>query len=330
MKKEPKKTKNPKAAATWNASYPEMPIQPGPNYDLTPSATASLLVAQRAAAAARPLRQLITNAFSGPYWIELTDNQVGYVQQGMKIIRYSHATYSVNRGEVFFLSPGRHYVENVPAGNDPYRETTINFSNQMMADAISALVSVYGIEVRKPQTGRLDPSIAHVNTQVWPEMQLFFESLFPYVNAEIATPEKPAISQEMLRLKLAEFAYMVLSHREYGMQHKILQCVDRISDPFEAIIRASVFEDLSLEELAARSNKSLTSFKNDFQRVFGDTPHRWIVKQRLLHARLLTVSTSKPISQIGFECKFDNTSHFIKLFKREFGITPLAMRKNKK
>lgn len=45
-----------------------------------------------------------------------------------------------------------------------------------------------------------------------------------------------------------------------------------------------------------------------------------------MQARLLLISTSKSISEIGVECTFPNTSHFIKLFKKEYGSTPAIYR----
>jgi AraC-like DNA-binding protein len=45
-----------------------------------------------------------------------------------------------------------------------------------------------------------------------------------------------------------------------------------------------------------------------------------------MQSRLLLISTSKSISEIGNECTFPNTSHFIKLFKKEFGCTPAIYR----
>ena len=55
-------------------------------------------------------------------------------------------------------------------------------------------------------------------------------------------------------------------------------------------------------------------------------PHRWFIKQRLIQSRLLLISTSKSISEIGIECTFPNTSHFIKLFKKQYGTTPAIYR----
>ncbi len=271
------------------------------------------------------LWQYVTHADHGAEWMELTDNLIGMVENGSKTIQYAHAKYTVRAGEVFFLAPGKHYIENIPAADGPYKETCLAFDNRMMADALSTLISLYGMEIRRPQGGRPDPTLAHVSARAWPEMQLFFDSLAPYMDTDYLN-----VHPQLTRLKLAEFAYMVIVYKEYGLQHKMLQCIDRLSDSFESIVRNSVFENLTIEELALKTNKSLTSFKNDFQRVFGDTPHRWIIRQRLLHARLLVISTNKAISQIGYECRFDNISHFIKLFKREFGKTPLSLRQEQR
>lgn len=271
------------------------------------------------------LWQYATHTEHGVEWVDLEENLIGLVESGRKRIRYAQSEYTVESGELFLLVPGKHYVENLPASDGSYKETCLRFDNRQMADALSTLVSLYGMEIRHPRSARPDPTLAHVHVKVWPEMQLFFDSLTPYLDTDYL-----GLHTEMLRLKLAEFAYMVITHKEYGLQHKLLQCIDRLSDPFESIIRNSIFENLTIEELALRTNKSLTSFKNDFQRVFGETPHRWIIKQRLLHARLLVVSTNKAISQIGYECRFDNISHFIKLFKREFGLTPLSLRQEQR
>lgn len=271
------------------------------------------------------LQRYATSERRGAEWTELSENRVGLVESGTKTIQYPHGRYAVRTGEVFLMTPGKHYIENLPPDGGEYREITLTFDNRMIADAFSTLVSLYGMDIRQPPGGRPDPTLAHVSTRSWQEMQLFFDSLHPYMEADYLNRHP-----QLMRLKLAEFAYLVIAHKEYGLQHKLLQCIDRLSDPFESIIRNSIFENLTIEELALRTNKSLTSFKNDFQRVFGETPHRWIIRQRLLHARLLVVSTNKAISQIGYECRFDNISHFIKLFKREFGLTPLALRQEQR
>ena len=107
---------------------------------------------------------------------------------------------------------------------------------------------------------------------------------------------------------------------------KIINNSDHMSENFEQMVYRNIFTNKTIEELAAECNKSLTSFKKEFDKHFFEPPHRWFIKQRLMKSRLLLISTNNPIAEIGRECRFPNTSHFIKLFKREYDMTPAAYR----
>lgn len=120
--------------------------------------------------------------------------------------------------------------------------------------------------------------------------------------------------------------YLIVSHEDDCLKSKVLSNVDSSHDNFEQIIHSNIFHDVSIEDLAAMCNRSLTSFKKEFKRHYFVPPHRWFIRQRLMQARLLLISTSKSISEIGVECTFPNTSHFIKLFKKEYGLTPAIYR----
>jgi AraC-like DNA-binding protein len=39
--------------------------------------------------------------------------------------------------------------------------------------------------------------------------------------------------------------------------------------------------------------------------------------------------TDKNVSEIAYECGFENTSHFIKIYKRHYGFTPNSVRAEK-
>lgn len=102
--------------------------------------------------------------------------------------------------------------------------------------------------------------------------------------------------------------------------------VDAARDNLQQTVYASIFSDISVEEIAKRCNRSLTSFKKEFFRIYGTSPHQWLIRQRLIHARLLLISTDKAIAEIGTACAFPNTSHFIKLFRKQYGMTPATYR----
>ena len=127
-------------------------------------------------------------------------------------------------------------------------------------------------------------------------------------------------------IKMTELIYLIASHEDCCIKSKLLSNVDAAKENFEQTVYDHIFKDISIEELSKLTNRSLTSFKKEFRRHFQMPPHKWYIRQRLMHSRLLLISTSKSISEIGNECTFPNTSHFIKLFKKEYQMTPATYR----
>lgn len=127
-------------------------------------------------------------------------------------------------------------------------------------------------------------------------------------------------------LKMTELLYLIVSHGDCCIKSNLLGNVDAARDNLQQIVYSNIFSDISVEEIAKRCNRSLTSFKKEFFRIYGTSPHQWLIRQRLIHARLLLISTDKAIAEIGTACAFPNTSHFIKLFRKQYGMTPETYR----
>jgi AraC-like DNA-binding protein len=111
------------------------------------------------------------------------------------------------------------------------------------------------------------------------------------------------------------------------VRRKLVRSTDSSTNLFVNTIYDNIFNDISIEGLAEQTNRSLTSFKKEFRRIFDTSPHHWIIEQRLDRARILLASTSRTVSEIGAECGFSNISHFIKLFKQRYNRTPASYRK---
>ena len=84
--------------------------------------------------------------------------------------------------------------------------------------------------------------------------------------------------------------------------------------------------NLKLEQFALLSNRSLSTFKRDFQEIFHTTPGKWLLEKRLLHAKNLLNNKSKSISDIAFESGFESLAHFSRSYKSRFGTTPSMSR----
>ena len=59
---------------------------------------------------------------------------------------------------------------------------------------------------------------------------------------------------------------------------------------------------MALEDLAHLSNRSLSSFKRDFQKYYNESPSRYIKNKKLEKAAELLKSSSLNLTDILFEC----------------------------
>src|SRR5258708_25862762 len=84
--------------------------------------------------------------------------------------------------------------------------------------------------------------------------------------------------------------------------------------------------NLKLEVYAELSNRSLSTFKRDFEKFFHSTPGKWLLEKRLHHALHLMSNQNKTVSEAAFESGFENPSHFSRAFKIRFGKGPAAMK----
>ncbi|MGN0426987.1 MAG: AraC family transcriptional regulator [Agathobacter sp.] len=82
----------------------------------------------------------------------------------------------------------------------------------------------------------------------------------------------------------------------------------------------------SLEEFEQHFDISRYRLCREFSSYFGESPLKYVNHRRIEAAKQLLVTTTLPIHEIGSLVGIENTNHFINLFKRETGATPLVFR----
>lgn len=83
---------------------------------------------------------------------------------------------------------------------------------------------------------------------------------------------------------------------------------------------------LKLEDLEKHCHMSKYRICHEFSNAFGLPPIKYLNKKRLETAENLLLSTEKKVHEIALETGYENTNHFIHLFKKEYGTTPQAYR----
>jgi AraC family transcriptional regulator, exoenzyme S synthesis regulatory protein ExsA len=131
----------------------------------------------------------------------------------------------------------------------------------------------------------------------------------------------------LLKLKLKELiASIVVSPTNARLSSYLRHVAARSGPSIPAIMEANCCHNLSLEAFAKLCNCSRSTFQREFRRHYGVAPGRWLLEQRLqCSARLLT-TTGMSVTEIVFECGFEQPAHFARAFKAKFGQTPSEYR----
>ena len=246
---------------------------------------------------------------------------IGYILNGEKYVYYDDKCYKFSQGDLFFLGMGCHYTKNIPAQGHPYEQILVRYTSEELQRILLHLNIAYKLNITNNHQCDDCRTLNHATMPGWSSIRRFFSHIDDCLT-EGSLLDDPTAEN----LKMTELLYLIVSHGDCCIKSKLLGNVDAARDNLQQIVYSNIFSDISVEEIAKRCNHSLTSFKKEFFRIYGTSPHQWLIRQRLIHARLLLISTDKAIAEIGTACAFPNTSHFIKLFRKQYGMTPATYR----
>lgn len=102
-----------------------------------------------------------------------------------------------------------------------------------------------------------------------------------------------------------------------------------VEDDSRRILKVKNYMDeLRLPELANMAGMSPSAFSRFFKLHTGRNISEYIIDLRLGYAARMLVDTAKSISEIGFDCGFNNLSNFNRIFKKKKGCSPSEFREN--
>jgi AraC-like DNA-binding protein len=92
------------------------------------------------------------------------------------------------------------------------------------------------------------------------------------------------------------------------------------------LVDARYPEPLDVDDLARAAGLSRAHFSREFRRVFGESPHGYLLTRRLERASALLRSTDRSVADICFSVGLQSVGSFTTSFTRTFGISPAAYR----
>ena len=81
-------------------------------------------------------------------------------------------------------------------------------------------------------------------------------------------------------------------------------------------------DDLSLSELAGVAGMSAHYFAELFRKSTGHSPHRYVLLQRIDHAKQSLCERGTSVIEAALAAGFENPSHFARVFRKFVGTSP--------
>jgi AraC-like DNA-binding protein len=241
-------------------------------------------------------------------------NLLLYVISGRRIFHKGTKTWEMTKGICSFVKKGTHISERIFDDSWCVMDFFMpdHFLRQLMIENRGRL------NVNTQVTSNLDHVLL---LDVSPLTESVFNSMFAYFTPDVQPPEY------LLELKFREVMLSLLINPKNDQLLAYLNHLSQRARPsLEEIMHENYAFHLTLADYAKLACVSVPTFKREFRRVFKDAPARWVLSRKLDHAAALLANSDLPITEITMECGFENQTHFSRVFRKKYGVTPSQWR----
>jgi AraC family transcriptional regulator len=94
------------------------------------------------------------------------------------------------------------------------------------------------------------------------------------------------------------------------------------------LVHAKMEHDLSLEDMAQSVGLSTAHFARMFRKSTGETPHQFVLRQRLERAKGMLRAPDARVLDVAVACGFKTQQHFAQAFREIWGVSPTEYRQD--
>src|SRR5437016_7683336 len=136
-----------------------------------------------------------------------------------------------------------------------------------------------------------------------------------------------------LFLDSVEQAMAVALVKGHAVRHRLVQIyrgglgsarLRRIKE----LVHAKMEDDLSLDEMAQSVGLSTAHFARMFRKSTGQTPHQFVLRQRLERAKAMLRAPDARVLDVAVACGFKTQQHFAQVFRGVWGVSPTEYRQD--
>ncbi|WP_316848882.1 AraC family transcriptional regulator [Pedobacter agri] len=233
-----------------------------------------------------------------------------YVMSGKMTVTDHGKEYVVQKGESVFVKRD-HRISFTKSlnGEEPYKSVTLKLSRNKLRQYFQDLNLDNKMESSRP----LATSVKLIKKSTY--LDSLFLSLLPFFETD-TKPRLDFVDQKMNEgiaelLSISDSFYPTLFDFAEPWKIDIIDFLDE-----------NYMYDLTMDEIASYTGRSLATFKRDFAKVSDVTPQKWLINKRLEIAYDLIKRSGTKVNEVYNSVGFKNRSHFSLAFKRQYGFSP--------
>ena len=100
----------------------------------------------------------------------------------------------------------------------------------------------------------------------------------------------------------------------------------KVFKPLLEFIENSYMKPIALAEMAQVAGMSASYFSVVFRELFNQTPMDYLNSYRIERACIFLLNSKLPVTEIAYQCGFNDSAYFVKVFKKYKNTTPKQYR----
>lgn len=246
-------------------------------------------------------------------------NELVIVYEGTGVNCINEYEYAINAGDVFVIHAEERHA---------YKKSNHLHLSNILFDP--TLTKVKGIDMNhmvgfhalfKPDSEAKSTrtrSCLHLNNTQLNKARAIIEQLEHEVDNK--KPGYRAISQSLLLLLIGKLSRWYDAPRYYDPLK-----LEKISKSI-SYMEQRLYEPICIKKLAELAKMSERNFFRIFNKATCMTPNQYLLNLRLTQAANLLTYSNMPITEIAFECGFQDSSYLSKVFRKHYNKSPREYR----
>lgn len=238
---------------------------------------------------------------------------ISFILSGQKeLYRGAECTF-VSEQEGILIPNGNAIIAERKLNTEKYSSLVVFFPAQLAQTSIEKYLT------NRLDAQHLDEAYekgTFLKFQQTPYITAYLNGLIQLIKMGVSVPSA------LLLHKLEELFILLMESFSAQLYQIFRPVVSDNGNRLREIVEANIIKNLTLTELAFLANRSLATFKRDFEKEYHVSPGKYI-RERKLDIAQHQLKGGTSVNEIYLQLGYDNVSNFAVAFKKRFGLSPV-------